>query len=236
MLNVLAATVGRWAVITPDLVLLSNILWGSCISCFSDLNPLGVHSAPDSSGSSSASVGVVLGSCVATFFVAVIIMIVLCYLYIRHRRPRIPGSPHYMSSKQNPYVTVPLKETGSHHTKRALSSSSASSSNGSTPGSHKASNGGTGLSLGTPKLFSKPLVEYETATIKRNSHSLNGHIRADLDEDRFFWTWSSQGQDGQKTWFQKCSHDACIFKTVMIMSGRLQILTSVILTDILWWW
>lgn len=161
------------------------MLLESALSCFSDLNPLGVHSAPESSGAGSASVGVVLGSCVATFLVAVIMMTVLCYLYIRRHHPRIPGSPHYMSSKQNPYVTVPLKEIGSHHSKRALSSS-ASSSNGSTPGAHKASNGGTGISLGTPKLFSKPLVEYETATIKRNSHSLNGHIRADLDQDRFF--------------------------------------------------
>lgn len=159
-------------------------------------------------------------------------MSVLCYLYIRHRRPRIPGSPHYMSSKQNPYVTVPLKEIGSHHTKRALSSSSASSSNGSTPGSHKASNGGTGISLGTPKLFSKPLVEYETATIKRNSHSLNGHIRADLDEDRFFWAWSLQGRDGHKTWISKMFTWCVHFENNYDCVNRLKILTSVTWTYI----
>ncbi|PSN40455.1 Semaphorin-5B, partial [Blattella germanica] len=152
-----------------------------------ELNALGVQSGLDSD-KSGVSVGLALGICVATFFVGIGLMGALCFLYFRRRRPRIPGSPHYITSKQNPYVTVPLKEVGNHHPKRAPSfSSSASSSNGSTPGSHKASNGGTGISIGTPKLFAKPLVEYETATIKRNSHSLaNGHIRADLDQDKFF--------------------------------------------------
>jgi chondroitin sulfate proteoglycan 4 len=125
---------------------------------------------------------------VAAFIGGVVLMGALSYMYFRRQRPRVPGSPHYISSKQNPYVTVPLKEVGTHHTKRAPSfSSSTSSSNGTGPASHKSSNGGTGVSLGTPKLFAKPLVEYETATIKRNSHSLvNGHIRADLDQDKFF--------------------------------------------------
>jgi hypothetical protein len=49
-------------------------------------------------------------------------------------------------------------------------------------GLQKTPNGATG----TPKLFVKPHAEYETATIKRNSHSLNGHIRADLDQDNIF--------------------------------------------------
>jgi chondroitin sulfate proteoglycan 4 len=155
------------------------------LTCFSDLNPLG---GPDAGGSNAVSIGLTVGSCVAMFISGFVVMGALCYLYLRRQRPRIPGSPHYISSKQNPYVTVPLKEVGNHHTKRAPSfSSSASSSNGTVPGSHKSSNGGTGISLGTPKLFAKPLAEYETATIKRNSHSLmNGHIRADLDQDKFF--------------------------------------------------
>ena len=136
------------------------------------------------------SIGLALGLCMTAFLAGLLLMGLFCYVYVRRRRPRIPGSPHYISSKQNPYVTVPLKDAGSHHTKRALSfSSSASSSNGSTVGSQKTPNGATG----TPKLFAKPHAEYETATIKRNSHSLNGHIRADLDQDKFFWmcfSWS----------------------------------------------
>lgn len=129
------------------------------------------------------SVGLALGLCVTAFIVGLLLMAFFCYMYLRRRRPRIPGSPHYISSKQNSYVTVPLKDAGSHHAKRALSfSSSASSSNGLTVGLQKTPNGATV----TSKLFAKPHAEYETATIKRNSHSLNGHIRADLDQDRFF--------------------------------------------------
>ncbi|KAJ9581072.1 hypothetical protein L9F63_023751, partial [Diploptera punctata] len=159
-----------------------------CVLPFDDneLSPLGVQSGLDSSGSS-VSVGITLGSCIAAFLIGFACMGVLCFLYFRRRRPRIPGSPHYITSKQNPYVTVPLREVGNLPKRAPSFSSSASSSNGSTPGSHKTSNGGTGITIGTPKLFAKPLVEYETATIKRNSHSLaNGHIRADLDQDKFF--------------------------------------------------
>lgn len=129
------------------------------------------------------SVGLAIGLCMTAFIVGGLLIGCFFYMYVRRRRPRIPGSPHYISSKQNPYVTVPLKDAGSHHTKRGLSfSSSASSSNGLTVGSQRTPNGSTV----TPKLFAKPHTEYETATIKRNSHSLNGHIRADLDQDKFF--------------------------------------------------
>lgn len=166
-----------------------DILLAVNVICFvtycSDLNPLGVQSGPDTAA---MSVGLALGLCITAFIVGLLLMGLFCYVYVRRRRPRIPGSPHYISSKQNSYVTVPLKDSGSHHTKRALSFSSASSSNGSTLGSQrtlgsqKTPNGATV----TPKLFTKPHAEYETATIKRNSHSLNGNIRADLDQDRFF--------------------------------------------------
>ncbi|XP_066996940.2 semaphorin 5c [Anabrus simplex] len=158
-----------------------------CVQTENELNALGVQSSLDADGSGSVSVAVVLGSCVAAFLIGIFVSGVLCYFYLRRRQPRIRGSPHYITSKQNPYVTVPLKEA-SVHTKRAPSFSSASSSNGSTGSPHKnTNNSGSGISLGTPKLFAKPMVEYETATIKRNSHSLaNGHIRADLDQDKFF--------------------------------------------------
>lgn len=142
---------------------------------------MGVTSGLDGS-SSSVSVIVLLCSCFATLLVGALLAFFLHCLYLRRQKPRIPGSPHYITSKQNPYVTVPLKEMSNNHAKRAPSFSSASS--GSTG---KSSSNGNGISLGTPKLFSKPMAEYETATIKRNSHSLaNGHIRADLDQDKFF--------------------------------------------------
>lgn len=92
----------------------------------------------------------------------------LCYYYVKKHKLRVPSSPHYIS-QQNPYVTVPLKDA---HPKRTPSFSKSSA-----------------LVNGTPKLFSKPPVEYETATIKRNSHSLlNGHIRSsNLEEDDKFF-------------------------------------------------
>nr|CAD7441943.1 unnamed protein product [Timema bartmani] len=152
-----------------------------------DLSPLGVQSSLDSNRSGSMSVGMAIGLCLATFLLGIILATGVWYIIKRRQRPRIPGSPHYISSKQNPYVTVPLKDVG-NPSKRTPSFSSASSSNGSAGTPHKSpANGVIGVPHGTPKLFSKPLVEYETATIKRNSHSLaNGHIRADLEQDKFF--------------------------------------------------
>ncbi|KAG8249732.1 Semaphorin-5A [Homalodisca vitripennis] len=120
-----------------------------------------------------ASVGVSFGSvfafCLLAFAVGAGLAVGLGYVYLQRRRPRIPSSPHFISTKQNSYVTVPLKEM--HSPKRTPSFSAKNAS----------------LSNGTPKLFAKLPVDYETATIKRNSHSMaNGHIRADLEQDKFF--------------------------------------------------
>jgi hypothetical protein len=111
-----------------------------------------------------------VGACVAAFIGGVVLTGAVSYLYIRRQRRRVPCTAHYISSNQNPCIAVSLNEVASHHTIRAPSlSSSTSSSNGTGPASHKSSNGGTGVSLGTPKLFAEPLVEYETATIEMNS-------------------------------------------------------------------
>lgn len=59
-----------------------------------------------------ASFGTVVGSCLAGFLIGLGITVTLCFLYMKRQKPRIPGSPHYIS-KQNPYVTVPLKEVRS---------------------------------------------------------------------------------------------------------------------------
>ncbi|KAK6639382.1 hypothetical protein RUM43_007655 [Polyplax serrata] len=128
------------------------------------------------SNTASAGVGVVLGCSLAAFMVGCIAAMMLMYYCQRKRKVRIPGSPHYITSKQNSYVTVPLREPP----KRTPSSASSNGSNG-----YKTAANGNGLI--SSKLFSKP-AEYETATIKRNSHPLsNGHaVRAQLDEDKFF--------------------------------------------------
>lgn len=111
----------------------------------------------------------VFGFCITTFVLGLAMAVALGYFWLKRQRPSIPGSPHYISSKQNPYVTVPLKEM--HSPKRTPSFSAKQPT----------------LANGTPKLFAKQPLDYETATIKRNSHSMaNGHIRADLEQDKFF--------------------------------------------------
>lgn len=126
-------------------------------------------------GKGSVGVGVVLGCSFAAFLVGLVAAIMSMHYLQKKRKVRIPGSPHYISSKQNPYVTVPLREPP----KRTPSSCS---SNGSAK--HNSTNGN---GIVPPKIFSSKPNDYETATIKRNSHSLNGHaVRAQLDEDKFF--------------------------------------------------
>lgn len=71
---------------------------------FSDVNAL-----PSSVESSGVTVGAVVGSCVISFIIGLGLTAVLCFCYLKRRKPSIPGSPHYIS-KQNSYVIVPLKE------------------------------------------------------------------------------------------------------------------------------
>lgn len=123
----------------------------------------------------------VLGCCFAGFVLGLACAAAVWYYYKRKRIPHIPSSPCYMSTKQNPYVTVPLKETISQKPKRTASFSSATSN-----GSHKpVVNCNSVLNHTTPKLFSKP-SDYDTATIKRNSHNLNGGVRPDLEQEKFY--------------------------------------------------
>jgi len=71
---------------------------------FSDVNAL-----PSSVENSGVTVGAVVGSCVTSFIIGLALTAVLCFCYLKRRKPSIPGSPHYIS-KQNSYVIVPLKE------------------------------------------------------------------------------------------------------------------------------
>ncbi|XP_064215610.1 semaphorin-5B [Tribolium castaneum] len=88
------------------------------------------------------------------------------HYYHKKRRIKIPSSPHYMSPKQNPYITMPLQDRSKKH--------SASTSNNL-------------LNNGTLK--SKYCSDYESATLKRNSHTLNnGHVKQDLlDDDKYYY-------------------------------------------------
>lgn len=106
--------------------------------------------------------------CFLSFIVGLSAAAVFSYYWVRKHQYSVPSSPHYIS-KQNPYVTVPLKEVITPKRTPSFSKNSLSL------------NGG-------PKVSSKTITEYETATIKRNSHSLlNGHARtSNLEQDPFF--------------------------------------------------
>lgn len=140
---------------------------------FLEIASLGVASSLEGKGS--VSVAVVLGCSLAAFLVGLVAALMSMHYCQKRKKVRIPGSPHYISSKQNPYVTVPLREPP----KRTPSCASNGSAN------HKSANGN---GIVPSKIFASKPTEYETATIKRNSHSLsNGHaVRAQLDEDKFF--------------------------------------------------
>lgn len=106
-----------------------------------------------------------------SFVVGVSAAAVFSYYWTKKHPYTVPSSPHYIS-KQNPYVTVPLKEVSTLPKRTPSFSKAALTTNGT-----------------LPKILSKSSgADYETATIKRNSHSLlNGHARSSaLEQDRFF--------------------------------------------------
>ncbi|XP_050547311.1 semaphorin-5A-like [Daktulosphaira vitifoliae] len=113
--------------------------------------------------------------CLLSFIMGALLAFLSLYVWIKRQKPKLPSSPHYITSKQNPYVTVPMKDYRSP-AKR-------------TPSFTKPVIIGQQQNGTLPKLFAKP-AEYETATIKRNSHSLiNGHMRStqhDLEQEKFF--------------------------------------------------
>lgn len=97
-------------------------------------------------------------------------MSIAFWIYYKKRKPRIPSSPHYMSAKQNPYIAVPFQE-------RPPKKQSAHASNSILNNVHN----------GTLKSVK---YDYDTATMKRNSHSLNnGHTKTDLliGDDKLYY-------------------------------------------------
>lgn len=188
---------------------------------------LDVNALPSSVERSGVTMGAVVGSCVISFIIGLALTAVLCFYYLKRRKPSIPGSPHYIS-KQNSYVIVPLKEVriekscsiANHvvfgtnisrklflqvNAKRQPSFSGSTNGNGTLRGKNNPNVNG----LGSPKLYPKSL-DYESATLKRNSHGQQ-HIRADLDQDKYYWTsYSMQNQ-------RRLAGDLCVlvFKHVI---------------------
>ncbi|CAD6215680.1 GSCOCG00000493001-RA-CDS [Cotesia congregata] len=139
-------------------------------------NDILTNALPRSVHVAGISVGAVVGGCIAGFLLGLALTAMMCFLYLRRRKPGVPGSPHYIS-KQNPYVAVPLKEVNA---KRQPSFSGTSNGNGTLRNKTNPNVNG----LGSPKLYPKAL-DYESATLKRNSHGQQ-HIRADLDQEKYY--------------------------------------------------
>jgi len=115
--------------------------------------------------------------CVLSFLTGASLAGVAFYAWQKRRKPKLPSSPHYITTKQNPYVTVPMKDY------RAPAKRTPSFTKPSAVAAGAQHGNGT-----MPRLFNKT-ADYETATIKRNSHGLvNGHTARtkDLEQEKFF--------------------------------------------------
>lgn len=104
------------------------------------------------------------------------------------RKPRVPSSPHYITAKQNSYVTVPLKDVP-RKAKRQPSFTGICSSSGAivlSKSNNLAHSNTHHNALATPKLYPKAIAnEYDAGgTLKRHSHQPKNNI--DLDEEKFY--------------------------------------------------
>ena len=138
------------------------------------VSPLSVQSGRASEPPSTAALVLL---CCACFVGGLCLAAAFAYCWTRRNPYTVPSSPHYIS-KQNPYVTVPLREVPTLPKRTPSFTKGTLTSNGALP-KVLAKNSSTG---------SGGIGDYETATIKRNSHSLlNGHVRSThLDQERFF--------------------------------------------------
>lgn len=120
--------------------------------CKSDYQTWGIKAE-----TSSATAGIIIAYMSLGFLICFVMCLAFYFFYLKKRKTRIPSSPHYMSAKQNPYIAVPFQD-------RPTKKQSASSS-------------GSILNNGTLKPVK--YLDYETATMKRNSHGLNNsHSKA----------------------------------------------------------
>lgn len=113
--------------------------------------------------------GVIIACMLAGFILGTVCCGAMMFLYLRKKKTTIPSSPHYITAKQNSYITVPLQDRSSK--KQSASTSSTLLNN---------------VHNGTLK---SKCYDYDTATIKRNSHGLNnGHNKQELmSDDKYYY-------------------------------------------------
>ncbi|XP_045538150.1 semaphorin-5B [Papilio machaon] len=139
------------------------------------------------SGNESLSVGAIVGCVVAAF--AMGCLVCLAGVIFWHRRGgagrgRVPSSPHYITAKQNSYVTVPLKDVPRKAKRQpSFTGMSGPSVLLSKSNNIPANNHNTGLA--TPKLYPKAIAnEYDSGTLRRHSNQPKNNL--DIEEDKFY--------------------------------------------------
>nr|XP_021191662.2 semaphorin-5B [Helicoverpa armigera] len=147
-------------------------------------------------GNETLSLGSIIGCVVAAFVMGCLVCLAGVIFCQRRgtrmpwsKQNRVPSSPHYITAKQNSYVTVPLKEvprkakrqpsfTGIGGTSGILLSKSNNISN-----ANNHNNATT-----TPKLYPKAIAnEYDSlGTLRRHSNQPNNKNNLDIEEDKFY--------------------------------------------------
>ncbi|KAK9890435.1 hypothetical protein WA026_010522 [Henosepilachna vigintioctopunctata] len=117
---------------------------------------------------SSMSMGMAVAYVIIGVILGLTLGVIVVHIYVRKKKTRIPSSPHYINTKQNAYVTVPLHDRSKKN--------SASTSNNILNNFHS----------GTLK----SIKCYEYDTVKRGgNHGLtNGHNKQDLlNDDKYYY-------------------------------------------------
>ncbi|XP_045779006.1 semaphorin-5B [Maniola jurtina] len=105
-----------------------------------------------------------------------------------NRQPRVPSSPHYITAKQNSYVTVPLKEVPRKAKRQPSFSGIGNTSGILLSKSNNLSNANHNNAMTTPKLYPKAIAnEYDSmGTLRRHSNQPNNKTNLDIEEDKFY--------------------------------------------------
>ncbi|XP_063381388.1 semaphorin-5B [Cydia fagiglandana] len=144
----------------------------------------------------SLSVGGIVG-CVVAAFVMGCLACLAGVIYIQRRgtrlpwrrSTRVPSSPHYITAKQNSYVTVPLKDVPRKAKRQPSFTGIGNSSGILLSKSNNISNANNHNNTATtPKLYPKAIAnEYDSmGTLRRHSNQPNNRNNLDSEEDKFY--------------------------------------------------
>ncbi|XP_047511358.1 semaphorin-5B [Pieris napi] len=137
----------------------------------------------------SLSLGGIIGCVVASFVIGCLVCLgVVIFLQRRgswNRSSRVPSSPHYITAKQNSYVTVPLDRPRKPKRQPSFSGIGGNSMLLKTTNISNANNHNVAT---TPKLYPKAIAnEYDSmGTLRRHSNQPCTKNNLDIEEDKFY--------------------------------------------------